>query len=135
MTRPSAINAPERETQNRVLDVFRQQLGYRNLGNLHGQDNRNIRTTDLTSWLQQQGVADGLIGKTLHELEMAAAVGGARKLYDANKAVYQLLRYGVKIAPAAGEQTQTVWLVDWKNPHNKCCVGNIRRYGNLYDTP
>lgn len=118
MTRPSAINAPERETQNRVLDVFRQQLGYRNLGNLHGQDNRNIRTTDLTSWLQQQGVADGLIGKTLHELEMAAAVGGARKLYDANKAVYQLLRYGVKIAPAAGEQTQTVWLVDWKNPHN-----------------
>ena len=75
MTRPSAINAPERETQNRVLDVFRQQLGYRNLGNLHGQDNRNIRTTDLTSWLQQQGVADGLIGKTLHELEMAAAVG------------------------------------------------------------
>ena len=117
MTRPSAINAPERETQNRVLDLFAT-LGYRSLGSLHGQDNRNIRTADLTAWLQKRGVADGLIGKALHELEKAVAVGGARKLYDANKAVYQLLRYGVKVAPAAGEQTQTVWLVDWRNPHN-----------------
>lgn len=117
MTRPSAINAPERETQNRVLDLFAT-LGYRSLGSLHGQDNRNIRTADLTAWLQKRGVADGLIAKTLHKLEQAAAVGGVRKLYDANKAVYQLLRYGVKVAPAAGEQTQTVWLVDWRNPHN-----------------
>ena len=117
MTRPSAINAPERETQNRVLDLFAT-LGYRSLGSLHGQDNRNIRTADLTAWLQKQGVADGLIAKTLHKLEQAAAVGGVRKLYDANKDVYQLLRYGVKVAPAAGAQTQTVWLVDWKNPHN-----------------
>ena len=124
MTRPSAINAPERETQNRVLDLFAT-LGYRSLGSLHGQDNRNIRTADLTAWLQKQGVADGLIAKTLHKLEQAAAVGGVRKLYDANKDVYQLLRYGVKVAPAAGEQTQTVWLVDWGTIHQRLHRGRV----------
>ena len=108
MTRPSAINAPERETQNRVLDLFAT-LGYRSLSSLHGQDNRNIRTADLTAWLQKQGVADGLIAKTLHKLEKAAAVGGVRKLYDANKDVYQLLRYGVKVAPAAGKRKRCGW--------------------------
>src|SRR3989441_11667511 len=41
-----------------------------------------------------------------------------RSLYDINKAVYGLLRYGVQIKPEAGENTQTVWLIDWKNPLN-----------------
>ncbi|ENY72673.1 HsdR family type I site-specific deoxyribonuclease [Aeromonas diversa CDC 2478-85] len=39
-----------------------------------------------------------------------------RQLYDANKEVYRLLRYGVKEKSGAGEQNQTVWLVDWANP-------------------
>lgn len=39
-----------------------------------------------------------------------------KKLYYANKDVYSLLRYGVKDKDAAGEQNQTVWLVDWQNP-------------------
>ncbi|MGO9544424.1 MAG: type I restriction endonuclease subunit R [Rhodomicrobium sp.] len=33
-----------------------------------------------------------------------------------NQSVYELLRYGVKVAPAAGENHETVWLIDWKNP-------------------
>lgn len=37
-------------------------------------------------------------------------------MYYANKDVYSLLRYGVKDKDAAGEQNQTVWLVDWQNP-------------------
>jgi len=27
-----------------------------------------------------------------------------------------LLRYGVKVKPEVGENTETVWLIDWKNP-------------------
>jgi type I site-specific restriction-modification system R (restriction) subunit len=27
-----------------------------------------------------------------------------------------LLRYGVKVKPDVGEQTETVWLIDWENP-------------------
>src|SRR5690606_23776029 len=38
-------------------------------------------------------------------------------LYEANREVYGLLRYGVKVRPGFGEQTETVWLIDWKNPH------------------
>ncbi len=41
-----------------------------------------------------------------------------RSLYDINKAVYSLLRYGVQVKPDIGENTQTVWLIDWKNPLN-----------------
>ena len=42
----------------------------------------------------------------------------ARRLYDANREVHSLLRYGVKVQPAAGEQTITVWLIDWTTSTN-----------------
>jgi type I restriction enzyme R subunit len=29
--------------------------------------------------------------------------------------VYRLLRYGVKVKPGVGEQTVTVWLIDWQH--------------------
>ncbi|MEQ1916763.1 MAG: HsdR family type I site-specific deoxyribonuclease, partial [Gallionella sp.] len=41
-----------------------------------------------------------------------------KSLYDSNKAVYELLRYGVKVKADVGENTQTVWLIDWKHPLN-----------------
>lgn len=43
-------------------------------------------------------------------------MGEGKKLYYANKDVYQLLRYGVKDKEGAGELNQTVWLIDWQNP-------------------
>ena len=30
--------------------------------------------------------------------------------------MYELLRYGVKVKPEVGENTLTVWLIDWKEP-------------------
>lgn len=56
------------------------------------------------------------MARTLRQLDTAAALGDGKKLYYANKDVYSLLRYGVKDKDAAGEQNQTVWLVDWQNP-------------------
>ncbi|MFC7962228.1 type I restriction endonuclease subunit R [Rhodococcoides kroppenstedtii] len=35
---------------------------------------------------------------------------------SSNRDVYELLRYGVKVRPGVGEQTETVWLIDWKHP-------------------
>ena len=49
---------------------------------------------------------------------MLVANDASKGLYDRNKAVYELLRYGVKIKPEVGENTQTVWLIDWKQPLN-----------------
>ena len=113
----STVGQIERITQNRVVKLFREQLGYTYLGNWEDRDtNHNIEAALLSQWLKQQGVNDILINKTLRELDQAAALGEGQNLYDANKAVYRLLRYGVKVKEGAGEQNETVWLIDWKHP-------------------
>ena len=113
----STVGQIERITQNRVVKLFREQLGYTYLGNWETRDNNcNIEADLLSRWLKQQGVSDTLIVKTLRELDQAAALGEGQNLYDANKAVYRLLRYGVKVKEGAGQQNQTVWLIDWKHP-------------------
>ena len=63
-------------------------------------------------------VTTGSSTKALHELNRAAAVGGSKGLYDANREVYERLRYGVKVKPSVGERIVTAWLIDWKNPGN-----------------
>ncbi|MBD2573939.1 type I restriction endonuclease subunit R [Arthrospira platensis] len=113
------VGQVERVTQNRVIKLFQNQLGYTYLGNWKDRENNgNIEAEYLTQWLTQQGIKDTLINKTLRELDKAASLGETQNLYDANKAVYRLLRYGVKVKGGAGEQTQTVWLIDWENPDN-----------------
>ena len=111
------IEQSERETQNRVVNLFQKQLGYAYYGNWqYRENNRNIEATYLRGWLAGRGVSEGLIGKALRELEQATALGDGKNLYDANKEVYGLLRYGVKVKEGAGEQKKTVWLIDWENP-------------------
>ena len=58
----------------------------------------------------------GIIDKVLYELGKAKAVSGTQTLYDANRELYAKLRYGVKVLPDVGEQTVTIWLIDWENP-------------------
>ena len=114
----STVGQKERATQNRVVKLLREKLGYRYLGNWEERpDNRNIEEVDLRRFLKRQRYSDSLIGKALHELKKVAG-DQTRSLYDINKAVYGLLRYGVPVKPDAGENTQTVWLIDWKNPLN-----------------
>ena len=47
---------------------------------------------------------------------MQAAQTQSQSLYEANEAVYSLLRYGARVKTAVGEQTQTVPLVNWQDP-------------------
>lgn len=112
------IGQVEQKTQNRVIQFFQNTLNYRYLGDLSGQDNKNIREDDLTTWLAKRGVSDDLIKGAIMLLQKENYVGGGRRLYDANQAIYRLLRYGAKVKTGVGEQTQTVWLIDWNNPHN-----------------
>ncbi len=115
----SKVGQLERATQDRIVKLFSDQLGYTYLGNwIDRPDNSNIEKGLLAGWLSKQGVGDVLIKRVFRELEHAAALGEGRHLYEANKDVYRLLRYGVKVKEGAGEQTQTVWLIDWKNPEN-----------------
>jgi type I restriction enzyme R subunit len=113
----SNVGQKERVTQRRVVQFFQKELGYDYLGDWQDRDNnRNIEEGLLTKWLQGRGVSDVLIKRALRQLDTAAALGEGKKLYDANKAMYSLLRYGIKDKEGAGEQNQTIWLIDWKNP-------------------
>ena len=111
------VGQRERVTQNRIVRFFNDELGYRYLGDWQDRDNnKNIETSILIPWLQNRGVSEVLISRVIRQLDTAAALGEGKKLYYANKDVYQLLRYGVKDKEGAGELNQTVWLIDWQNP-------------------
>jgi len=108
----------ERATQNRIIRLLKGRMGYRYLGNWEERpNNSNIEESLLRPWLIKQGHDDDLINKALYDLRNAANAQG-KKLYDVNEAVYSLLRYGVKIKAGAGENHQTVWLIDWHQPLN-----------------
>ena len=115
----STVGEREIRTQQRVVAFFQAALGYAYLGDWKDRDgNSNIEKTLLTEWLTCQGHSNRIIAKVLFELGKATALGGSKTLYDANREVYGLLRYGVKVQPDAGEQNVTVWLIDWANPDN-----------------
>ena len=114
-----AVDQSERATQDRVVAQLQKHLGYRYLGNWAARPNNGpIESAMLTAWLQARGLSPTLISKTLHQLGQTAALGEGKNLYDANKAVYRALRYGVKVKEGAGQLTETVFVIDWENPHN-----------------
>ena len=111
------IHQAERVTQNRVVQLLTRPLGYRSLGNWERRPgNAAIEEGLLRNWLRQRGTDESLVTRALTKLQDAAAIGGGRNLYDANKAVYGLLRYGVKVKADGADHTSTVWLVDWNDP-------------------
>ncbi|RJO73141.1 MAG: HsdR family type I site-specific deoxyribonuclease [Myxococcales bacterium] len=112
----SKVGDIERRTQERVIRLFRDRLGYRYLGDwIDREDNRNIEEDLLRSHLQKRGYDKNLIDRALF-ISGKAAGDQSKSLYDRNRAVYDLLRYGVKVKPGVGEHTETVWLIDWNNP-------------------
>ena len=113
----SPVGQREIHTQRRVVAFFRDALGYACLGDWTSRaGNANVEEAHLRRWLARQGHDGTVIGKALRELHKAAAPGGSKTLYDANREVYGLLRYGVKVRPAAGGKAVTVWPIDWSNP-------------------
>ncbi|MBC9954734.1 HsdR family type I site-specific deoxyribonuclease [Leucobacter sp. cx-42] len=113
----SDVGQIERFAQNRVVKLFKDHLDYDYLGNWeYRENNSNIEQSLLVQNLKARGYEDNLITRALDHLGKAASVGGSHDLYDANREVYNLLRYGVKVRPGVGEQTETVWLIDWARP-------------------
>lgn len=115
----SNVGQVEIATQKRLLKLFENQLGYEYLGDWHEREgNSNVEPSLICDWLNDRGHSLPLINKVLHKLDKAKSIGAGKHLYDANREVYDLLRYGVKIKEEAGENAQTVWLIDWENPEN-----------------
>ena len=112
----SIIGQPERATQNRVISLFREELGYRYLGDWTDRaDNKNIEEKLLTQYLAKSGYNAGQISRALHTFTTEAN-NPTRSLYAKNQAVYRMLRYGVPVKLEAGAMTETVHLINWHKP-------------------
>lgn len=112
------VNQRERETQNRVVKFFQEALGYDYLGNWEKRENSsNIEEEYLTNFLKKQGYKDKIINKAISELKKIAT-NQQKSLYDKNKEIYNLLRYGISIKPNPSEQSVHVDFIDWENPEN-----------------
>ncbi|CAI9419245.1 type I restriction endonuclease subunit R [Nocardioides sp. T2.26MG-1] len=113
----SEVGQPERKTQIRVVKLLQKQLGYDYRGDWQDRvGNSHVEEELLRAYLDERGYDDVLVKRAIHELKTRATVGGARKLYEANREVYELLRYGAKVKREAGDQYETVHLIDWDNP-------------------
>ncbi|MDT7043477.1 HsdR family type I site-specific deoxyribonuclease [Candidatus Nitronereus thalassa] len=110
------VGQPERATQNRVIALFREELGYRYLGDWTDRDdNSNIEEGLLTDYLTKSGYTPAQISKAIYDLRTEAD-NHSRGLYGNNQKVYSLLRYGVDVKIEAGKVTDKVHLINWDEP-------------------
>jgi len=133
----NGIGQPERATQNRVIALFRDELRYRYLGDWRDRDgNSNIEETLLTDYLTESGYSSAQISKAIRTLRVEAD-NDSRGLYGNNKAVYNLLRYGVPVKVEAGQVTETVRLINWVEPlkNDFAIAEEVTLRGNLERRP
>ena len=131
------IGQPERATQNRVIALFRDELHYRYLGDWQHRDgNSNIEEKLLTDYLTESGYSPAQISKAIRALR-AEADNHSRGLYGNNKAVYNLLRYGVPVKVEAGQATEPVHLINWAEPlkNHFAIAEEVTLRGNLERRP
>ncbi|MFF8186015.1 type I restriction endonuclease subunit R [Microbacterium sp. NPDC016588] len=112
----SDVGQIERNSQKRVIKLFVEQLGYESGGDRSDVDNSNIDEDLLRQNLAARHYDEVIINRAIHELKTTAAVSAPPQLYDANHAVYKLLRYGAKVKRSTSENFETVWLIDWSTP-------------------
>ena len=116
MTSLGDIGQPERATQNRVIALFQDELDYQYLGDWSDRSgNSNIEEHLLLAWLTKCGYTPLQINSALRKLRTEAD-NYSRALYGNNQAVYNLLRYGVSVKTEVGTPTETIHLIDWREP-------------------
>jgi type I restriction enzyme R subunit len=109
----SEIGDTERLTQDRIIRLFREPLSYAYMGNWECRsDNSNIEEELLRKYFaRKRKYSQTLIDKAIFKLK-AAAADLSDGLYAANKKVYGLLRYGVEVKAEAGQNFETVELLN-----------------------
>ncbi len=109
------IDQIEKVTQNRVIKFFVDKLHYTYLGDLHDSENSNIMQERLYAYLTGKGgYSDKLARRAIDELVRTAG-NLQHGLYDANKEVYRLLKYGAKVIEEAGDAPKTVFFIDFND--------------------
>src|SRR3989338_5271113 len=109
------VGQKEKKTQDRIVKLFKDKLDYTYLGNWEERENSNLEEELLIKFLKRQKYSDVLIKKAVDELKKVSS-NQNKSLYDINKEVYSLLRYGVKVKETVGENRQTVHIINWDKP-------------------
>ena len=108
------VGKPERASQNRVLQLF-QTMGYTYLGDWEDEVRlQPVEENILKNHLLSQGYSEVLVQKAIDKL-VSVATNLSGGLYETNKEVYHLLRYGVTVREELGKPKETVWLINWKD--------------------
>lgn len=110
-----SVGQREKVTQNRVIELFVNELGYTYLGDFTERKNSNIEVEFLEKFLIRKGYSATLIKRAVKEL-LDAAGNQSQSLYDLNENTYKKLRYGVKVSESVGQHNKTVNFIDWENP-------------------
>jgi type I restriction enzyme R subunit len=111
----NTIGKSERASQNRVIQLFQTELGYTYLGDWEEEvRTQPIEETILKNYLLDKGYSSKQAQKAVDKLVKAAS-NLSSGLYESNKEVYHLLRYGVTVKEELGQPKETVWLIDWKD--------------------
>lgn len=111
------IGDAEIKTQKRVISFFHEQLNYTYIGDLHDSENTNIIEDILRKYLEKAGYSYKLANKALTEL-IKVSTNLQKGLYNTNKEVYSLLRYGCKISEEPNLPPKTIYFIDFENPEN-----------------
>jgi type I restriction enzyme R subunit len=130
----STIGKAERVTQNRVIALFRDDLKYRYLGDWSDRPgNSNIEEGLLKEYLAKCSYSPEQISRAIYLLKTEAE-NPIRSLYENNKAVYSLLRYGVDVQTQAGQPYVKVKLINWAEPEkNDFAVAEEVTLGGNYE--
>ena len=134
---PIEVGQKERKTQNRVVELFHDVLKYDYLGNWQDRENNsNIETELLEKYLKGK-YSDTLIQKAINEFVKNSTIAHGDNFFEKNKAVYSMLRYGVKVKESAGSKEKTVYLIDWDEPTNNhfAIAEEVTVYGQAEKRP
>lgn len=115
----NTVGQIERATQHRIVKLFTDKTGlnYEYLGNWEDRlNNCNIEEELVNRYLTETAAyPEELVKRAIYKLQ-AEATNYDRTLYNNNKEVYKLLRYGVEVSANVAERYQRVHFINWAEP-------------------
>ena len=111
------VDLERKQLQQRVKSWIINDLGYTFLGNLEDQENSAIKVDLLRANLVKRGYKKEQIDKAVRELTKLYK-NQVNSLYQVNKEIYSLLRYGKLGAKDDKGNRNTVHFIDWNNIEN-----------------
>lgn len=114
----SSVNELERLTQERILhQIFEEKLKYTYLGNYEERENNSNIEEDLLLKFLIKKYPEKIARKAIAELKKIAH-NETKSLYEVNKEVYNLLKYGKGISMYIGEKERQVYFIDYEDYSN-----------------